>query len=147
MPWSTRTFIRSNAGEVKRISHASFERLWNGDERESWLDHAGEFVHVAIVYVERDEDHAAVRKIEYMRLKLGTDGRLDEEWRRQGMSLAVGCLDPVLTPREPSSKVVRAGHHFARRRYRSEHAWKPTRAQEEAIVRGALDRLPRSRSR
>ena len=135
MGFSVRAFLVNEMGELQSFSYARFQRLSRHDPRESLPGHVGAYARFAIAYIETVEgDPSNCEHVDYIRLKLGPDGRIDKGAERRRLSLAVGSIDlPALTP-EPD-ELIRAEHVFNRRQYQHEFSWRPSRAQEESLVR------------
>lgn len=135
MGFSVRAFLVNERGELERFSYARLQRLWRHDPRESLPARAGAHACFAIAYIEtlgRDPSH--IKHAEYVRLEFGPDGRIDKDAERRSLFLAAGSLDlPALAP-EPE-KLIRAEHVFNRRQYQHEFSWRPSRAQQQSLVR------------
>jgi len=71
--------------------------------------------------------------IQYGYLTFDSEGRIDEAEREEKMRLSVDMVPPVATDRE-SLNVVDAEYRFAKKRYDSEHKWRPSPEIEAAIV-------------
>lgn len=140
MGLSIRSYVRAKTGEISRIPHARFERLWNGDDREAWPEYASDHVYLAIAYVEtEDGEPVRLAQVDYLRLKLDAQGRLGAEVRQRMLRLSAESMDlSFLSSRTQPASLIAASHRFARRQRQHEFSWKPTMEQEKSIVRSAL---------
>jgi hypothetical protein len=134
MGFSVRVFLLNERGEPQGFPYARFQRLSRHDPKESLPEYAGAHACFAIAYiVTLDGELSQIAHLEYPRLKMGPDGRIDREAVRRSLSLAAGSIDlPPLLP-EPS-KLLRAHHIFSRRQYQHEFCWKPSLVQEQGLL-------------
>jgi hypothetical protein len=135
MGFSVRAFLVNDRGDLERFSYARFQRLWRRDPNEYVPGRAGAYVCLAIAYIETfGGAPSRIKHTDYIRLKLGPDGRLDKDAQWRSLSLAAGSMDlPALVP-DPD-QLIRAEHVFYRRQYQREFCWVPSRAQEQSLVR------------
>lgn len=93
MGFSVRTFILKNE-ELRRFSHARFERLVRRDPKESLPEHAGTYACFATAYITTvDGEPAQFEHVEYVRIKIGADGRVDEHAQLRSYRLAAESVD------------------------------------------------------
>jgi hypothetical protein len=135
MGLSVRVFLLNEHGEPERFSAARFERLWSRDAGERLREAAGREARFVIAYIETvDGDFLRLARVDYMRVKMDANGRVDKEARRRQLQMVAGGLEPLWLGPRPR-KTIPAEHIFRRRQYQSEFHWTPSAAQEQAIVR------------
>jgi hypothetical protein len=135
MGFSVRAFLVNESGELERFSYARFQRLLRHDPSESLPGRAGAYVCFAIAYIDTlGGEPSQIEHVDYIRLKLGPDARLDKDAERRSLSLAAGSIDLFALAPEPEN-LIRAEHVFNRRQYQREFSWRPSRAQEQSLVR------------
>jgi hypothetical protein len=135
MGLSIRVFLLDDGGEPQRFPYARLERLLRHDAVEALPEYTGSYAPFVMAYVETVNGRFfQIAHIEYLRVKLDADGRVDEEAERRCLSLAAGSIDLSALARKPR-KLIPAQHIFSRRQYQSEFCWRPTPAQKQRIVR------------
>jgi hypothetical protein len=137
-----RTFLLDANSVPRPYPAARFQRLWDGDPREHVVGHAGAFAQFADVFVEVTSDGRPVRvlRIDTLRIRLDSTGRLDQRQKEQLLSLAVRSLR--LSSPWPRGAVVAADHRFAQRAMRA-FRWLPTAAQRATMERLVLTQRQR----
>jgi hypothetical protein len=141
MGWSIRAFLVDEAGEIQRFPYARFKRLWDGEPAEKMPDFAGQFLCVAIAYIEtHNRRPLCIRHVDYLRIKLDKKGRIAKDWIQSSMRLAADSVDWSWLQKESAGpkNLIAAGHLFSRKRYKHEHSWEPTKPQEDEILNRSL---------
>jgi hypothetical protein len=135
MGFSIRAFLLDKEGEPQLFSRARLERLWRNDPRESLPGYAGTDARFALAYIKTDDGHPSeIAHMDYIRLHMGADGRVDEDAEYRRLALAAGSMDfPSVLPKP--DMLIDAEHLFNRRRYQHEFSWRPTAAQKESLAR------------
>ncbi len=141
MGWSTRAFLVDEAGGIQRFPYARFKRLWDGDPAEQMPDFAGQFLCVAIAYIEtHNRRPLCIRHVDYLRIKLDKKGRIAKDWIQSSMRLASDSVDWSWLQKESGGpkNLIPAGHLFSRKRYKHEFSWEPTKSQKDEILNKSL---------
>ncbi len=141
MSYSTRTSILGPDDTRYRLASAKFSRMIDDPKSHRLERFAGQRLRMAEAIVEvRDRAPVAVVRLFYQMLGFDADGRLDRAaFIRQNAALAELAMSPVIPRLEAEeTAVVDAGSRFVARG----GSWKPTPAQERAILSAALDETP-----
>ena len=135
---SVRAFLVNDGGELLKFPYARFKRLWDHNPRESLAEYAGRHARFAVGYVETaDRKPVRVQHVDYIRIKLNSDGRLDPSELQRALRLAAECMDHswLGTQTARAGNVLHAKHLFSRRRYKNEFSWNPSDKQRENLER------------
>jgi len=132
---SLRIFLVSDDDSIQRLPLVKFERLQKGDPKERLSEYAGKRIRYALVAVEMESRKPGkIIMIQYLYLHLDREGRIDEREREKAMRLGANMMPPIIQE-EPSERVIKAEHMFAKKQYDDRFTWKPTQQIEEAIVK------------
>ena len=118
--------------DIRKISYARFQRLLDGDAKESLSEYAGKKIKYAVVLIETKNR----KPIEVLNIDLGYvyvkhDGKLNQNKLRQGTADAMKAVS--FTDEEPPANVVDASATFAAKRYRDKHTWAPSQDEMNQI--------------
>ena len=138
MGMSVRVFLVDDNDSLQRIPMTRLGRLLHFDRAESLQQYAGKRVRFAMAFLEVARRRVlAIKNIEYFLLSFDDKGRIDKEEWEKGMRLGMELLHSILDAEYPE-QVINARHRFARRQYKHEFKWKPSRKVEQAIVAAIL---------
>jgi len=138
MGWRIRAFLINAAGHVERFPYARFERLWERDPDEVLPEHRDAHACFAIAYIETlDNQPLEVKHVDYLRIRIAADGRVDEDEFRRGLLLAARSVK-VAQETQEAGNVIDAAHEFHRRRYQHSFSWKPTPDQQHQVLQLAM---------
>ena len=139
MSSSLRFVLLDPSGEVIRLSHARFQRLFSQPPRDKLPDFADKRIRAAEIVVElRNRRPVRVVRAVYHYLNFDHEGALDyDRYMEEGMVPLLASPDSWPRP-EKGSRIVPAQHRFAARRLNVVVRWKPTATEERAISEAAL---------
>jgi hypothetical protein len=138
-----RIFFINEDESLQPLAMAKYNRLLRRDPKECLTRYAGKRVRYALVVVDlADRKPVEILQIQYAILKFDSEGRIDVNEQEREWLLAVEVLPPY-TDAQPSSQVIDARHHFAKKRYDNEYKWVPSPEIEAAIRKAIFDKNQR----
>ena len=138
-----RIFFINDDESLQPLAAAKYNRLLRRDPKECLTRYAGKRVRYALVVVDlADRKPVEILQIQYAILKFDSEGRIDANEQEREWLLAVEVLPPY-TDAQPSSQVIDARHHFAKKRYDNEYKWVPSPEIEAAIRKAIFDKKQR----
>jgi hypothetical protein len=138
MGFGFRIFFVNDKDEIKRISHTSFERIFNRDPKEVYLDYKNTRIRYAEVILEiENRKPVSIVRIVYGYLKFDSNGHADREFHNEEQRVAMGMISLPL-PGE-SSNVVHASDRFAQKAFKDNFSWSPSFALEQSIIKAAFE--------
>ncbi len=141
MGLSVRAFLMNKEGELRKIPYARFKRFWDRHPSEAFTEYAGRHACFALAYLETvDRKPVRLQHVDYIRIKLSSDGRVDQTEVERSLSLAAECMDHswIGTERASATNVLRAKHLFFRRQYKNEFSWEPSDRQRASLEHLAM---------
>lgn len=137
MGFGIRVFLVGEDGHFTRLPYARFQRLWDGEGRETLPDRAGRDARFVLAYLETEERRPIeIRHLDCLRLTVRADGRIDTaEHDRQVRRVSEMTAEFIFKAMDPDKDqgVIRAADVFLQRQHRHEALWQPTSAQLEEI--------------
>ena len=131
---SLRPFIIDDDDTVHKISYVAYKRLMAQDPEYQLKHYAGQRVRYALIAVKvKDRKPVDILHTEEGFFVFDSDGILDLSSRKEEIKLVFDSLAPR-TSNKPSSRVVDARHHFAKKKYEGKYTWKPTPQIAETII-------------
>jgi hypothetical protein len=138
MSFGLRIFFVNDKDEIKRISHTSFERIFNRDPKEVHLEYKNTRIRYAEVILEiENRKPVSIVRIVYGYLKFDSNGHADKEFHNEEQRVAMGMISLPL-PGE-SSNVVHASDRFAQKAFKDNFSWSPSFALEQSIVKAVFE--------
>jgi hypothetical protein len=138
MGFGFRIFFVNDKDEIKRISHTSFERIFNRDPKEVHLEYKNTRIRYAEVILEfENRSPVSIVRIVYGYLKFDSNGHADKEFHNEEQRVAMGMISLPL-PGE-SSNVVHASDRFAQKAFKDNFSWSPSFALEQSIIKAAFE--------
>ena len=135
-----RVFLVDSDDSLQRLSMAHYERLLQRKPRERLPQYAGKRVRCAMVMLEvAGRKPLAINRIDYSMLSFDAEGRIDVTEREKEARLAVEAMPPFIEEQR-HGQVIDARSHFAKKRYKHEFKWIPSREIEAAIVAAVFGR-------
>jgi len=126
-----RAFIVSD-DSVNRIPCAKLERMEHGDENETLPEYAGQRIRLAVAVVRmKDRRPMEIVGIDYHKVSIDQDGRLDQQERKEMLWDAMASVD--FGAGRTASNVIDATSMFARKRFRTKYEWNPTQKERNRI--------------
>ena len=137
MGFGFRIFFVNDKDEIKRISHASFERIFNRDPKEVHLEYKNTRVRYAEVILEiENRKPVSIVRIVYGYLKFDSKGHVDKEFHAEEQRVAMGMISLPLPGQ--SSNVVHASDRFAQKAFKDNFSWSPSFELEQSIIEAAF---------
>ncbi|RZB38491.1 MAG: hypothetical protein SRB2_00239 [Desulfobacteraceae bacterium Eth-SRB2] len=138
MGFGFRIFFINDRDEIKRISHTSFERIFNRAPKEVHLEYKNTRIRYAEVILEiENRKPVSIARIVYGYLKFDSKGRVDKEFHDEEQRVAIGMISLPL-PGE-SSNVVHATDRFAQKAFKDNFSWIPSFELEQSIIKAAFE--------
>jgi hypothetical protein len=138
MGFGFRIFFVNDKDEIKRISHTSFERIFNRDPKEVHLEYKNTRIRYAEVILEiENRKPVSIVRIVYGYLKFDSNGHADIEFHNEEQRVAMGMISLPL-PGE-SSNVVHASDRFAQKAFEDNFSWSPSFALEQSIIKAVFE--------
>jgi hypothetical protein len=138
MGFGFRIFFINDRDEIKRISHTSFERIFNRSPKEVHLEYKNTRIRYAEVILEiENRKPVSIARIVYGYLKFDSKGRVDKEFYDEEQRVAMGMISLPL-PGE-SSNVVHATDRFAQKAFKDNFSWSPSFELEQSIIKAAFE--------
>lgn len=133
MGFGFRIFFVNDKDEIKRIPHASFERIFNRDPKEVHLEYKNTRVRYAEVILElENRKPVSIARVVYGYLKFDSKGRVDKKSQDEEQRVAMGMISLPL-PGE-ASNIVHASDRFAEKRFKDNFTWTPSFELEQEII-------------
>lgn len=141
MGLSIRVFIVEDDDSINRLPLTKYERLLKRSSDERLLKYAGKRVRYALLVV----DSVNRKPIEIVRDQFGfldfdDEGRLKMSEQGKMESLAFDMLAPILSD-QTNSRVIDAGHKFAKKSYLDKFSWTPTDEIIAAIAKAIFGKF------
>ena len=133
-----RIFIVNDDDSLRRLPNAKYERMLNRDPKEPLMQYADKRIRYASVIFETENRRPVkIIRIEYSYLFFDSEGFIDSKEREKEIRLGMDMIPSYGDARE-SRRVIDAQHKFAKRRYKNQYLWTPSRELEVAIVDAVL---------
>jgi hypothetical protein len=138
MGYGFRIFFVNEKDEIKRISHASFERIFRRDPKEVHSEYKNTRIRYAEVILElENRKPVSILRIVYGYLKFDSNGRVDKEYQDEERRVAMGMISfPLL---EESSNVVHASDRFAQKVFKDNYTWTPSFELGQSIINASFE--------
>lgn len=137
MGFGFRMFFVNDKDEIKRISNASFERIFKRDPKEVHPEYKNTRIRYAEVILEiENRKPVSIVRIVYGFLEFDSKGYVDKEAQDEEQRVAMGMISLPLS--EESSNIVHASDKFAQKTFKDRFTWTPSFELEQSIIEASF---------
>ena len=138
MGFGLRIFFVNDNDEIKRISLACFNRIFDRDLKEVHLEYKNTRIRYAEVIVDiENRKPVSIVRIVYGYLKFDSKGHVDKEFQDEEQRVAMGMISLPLPGQ--ASNVVHASNRFAQKAFKDNFSWSPSFELEQSIIKAAFE--------
>ena len=132
-------FIVNEDDSLQRFPFTKYQRLIERDPNERLPHYAGKLVRYVEVALELEQRKPVeILRLLYLTLRFDSEGRINAVEQEKERRLRADMGTPILMDRR-SDNVIKAEHHFAKKRFDNEYRWEPTQKLEFAIVKAIFE--------
>lgn len=131
MGLGTKIFIIEDDDSICPLPLKKYERLKDEKSDEKLPQYAGSRLRCAyliVEYINRKPD--AILHTNYYFIDFDSFGRIDQSERENEIRLAVNMAASI---QEEQTNVIKAEHHFARKKYKERYTWTPSQDLKNKI--------------
>ena len=137
MGFGFRIFFVNEQDEIKRVSHASFERIFNRDPKKILPEYKNSRIRYAEVILEiENRKPVSIVRIVYGFLKFDSKGYVDKEFQDEKMRVGMNMISLPLPGESPN--VVHASDRFAQKTFKDQFTWSPSFELERSIIEASF---------
>lgn len=136
-----RVFVRTSAGEIRRLPLAKFERFLDRDPDTTVPEFANKEMPIAVIMLTVENSRIVSAILEStLRIMVNRKGQVSKRWHDRlfcySGEVYGAYMDELLqgTGRQQQNRVIAAEHKFLKRRLDEFH-WKPTEGEIAEMVR------------
>ncbi len=141
MSYRLRVFVRTSAGEIRRLPLAKFERLLDHDPDTSVREFANKEIPTAIIMLTVENDGIVGATLgDTLKLRMNARGQVSKQWhdrllRLSGKVYGAYMNELFAEARRKQTTVVSAEHRFLKRRLDDKFHWMPTDGEFAEMTR------------
>ena len=141
MSYRLRVFVKTSAGEIRRLPLAKFERLLDHDPDTTVPEFANKEMPTAIIMLTVKNGRISDETLgDTLKLKMNARGQVSKRWhdrllRLSGRVYGAYMNELLMGTRRKQTKVVSAEHRFLKRHLDDEFHGKPTDGEIAEMVR------------